>query len=80
MFLPKSLLLTVALGPRTLSMLGPVTAGKAPEAEEERDRLVRGFDGLLLPPALSCAVEGLHSRWTHDTAPLPVMLCLMGTT
>ena len=41
-----------------------MTAGKAPEAEEERDRLVRGLG--CFAAALSCAVEGLQSKGTLE--------------
>ena len=66
--LPKSLLLRLALGPRA-AVLGPVAAGMAPEAEEERERVVRGLGCLAVGPvpwlfALGCsrAVDGLQSK------------------
>ena len=50
-------------------MLGPVAAGMAPDAEEERDRVVRGLGCRAVGPvlwlfALGCsrAVDGLQSR------------------
>ena len=63
--LPKSLLLRLTLGPRA-AVLGPLAAGMAPEAEEERERVVRGLGWraagpVLLLFALACsrAVDGL---------------------
>ena len=65
--LPKSLLLRLALGPRA-AVLGPMAAGMAPEAEEERERVVRGLGWRAVGPvpwpfALGCsrAVDGLYS-------------------
>lgn len=64
--LPKSLLLRLALGPRA-AVLGAVAAGMAPDAEEERERVVRGLgcraDGPM-PWLLGCsrAVDGLHCK------------------
>lgn len=64
----KSLLLRLALGPQA-AVLGPVAAGMAPEAEEERESVVRGLDWRAVGPvpwllALGCsrAVDGLKSK------------------
>ena len=63
--LPKSLLLRLALGPLAVK-LGPVAAGIAPEAEEERERVVRGLGCLAAAPAprllASRAVDGLQGH------------------
>lgn len=64
--LPKSLLLRLALGPRA-AVLGPLAAGMAPEAEEERERVVRGLGCRAVGPVawlLGCsrAVDGLHCK------------------
>ena len=65
--LPRSLLLRLALGPRA-AVLGPMAAGMAPEAEEERESMVRGLGWRAEGPvpwlfALGCsrAVDGLKS-------------------
>lgn len=57
--LPRSLLLRLALGPRAV-----VGAGMAPEAEEERERVVRGLGCWAAALAFGCcrAVEGLQSK------------------
>lgn len=61
--LPKSLLLRLALGPRP-AVLGPLAAGMAPDAEEDRERVVRGLGCRAVGPVpwlLECsrAVDGL---------------------
>lgn len=54
--LPKSLLLRLARGPLAVKA-GPIAAGKAPEAEEERERFVRGLGCLLAVVPLLTALE-----------------------
>lgn len=62
--LPRSLLLRLALGPRAV-----VAAGMAPEAEEERERPVRGLGcrvAALLALGCSRGVDGLQSKNRHQ--------------